>query len=78
MAQDNDNGDDEDDYIELELIDVVTCTDDAALVKPRELGENIWIPKSQIHPDDRERVEFIIGNATISIKRWFAEKKDLL
>lgn len=70
--------DDDGDYVELELIDVINCTDDAVLVKPRELGENIWIPKSILHPDDRDRVEEIIGNATITIKRWFAEKKGLI
>lgn len=72
------SSDDEgDDFVEVEIIDVVTCTDDAVLIKHRLSDENIWIPKSVLHADDAERVENIIGNATISVKRWFADKKDL-
>lgn len=70
--------DEEDEWTELEIIDVVTCTDDAVLVKARDASENIWIPKSVFHSDDAERVEDIIGNATITIKRWFAEKRGLI
>lgn len=70
--------DDDDDYVDVEVIDVVTCTDDAVLVKSREAGENIWIPKSQLSSSDRDRVENIIGNATLSVRGWFAKKKDLI
>lgn len=62
--------------VEFEGAVVVRETGAAILVSGIEDGEDVWIPKSQIHPDSEVWKDGDEG--TLIITRWIAEQKGLI
>lgn len=65
---------DEDDYVPVEGLTIVTQTARATLVRTDE-DDELWIPKSVIH----EECYYAVGDTDVelNIKAWFATKEGI-
>lgn len=62
-----------------ELIEgfVLCVTEKAVLLRPLNSNDDVWIPKSVIHEDDRDRIEHG-EDQEFDVKSWFARKEGLV
>ena len=61
-------------HVKIGGVSVVKETEKAFLVEA--YGEQIWLPKSQMHQDSDDLAEGEIG--TIIISKWIARQKELI
>lgn len=65
-----------DDVVEVE-VEVLVETEKALHVFVVDTGDEVWIPKSQIH-DDSDVYSRDTSPGTITITRWIAEQKGIV
>jgi hypothetical protein len=62
-------------WISVDFEAVKAVTDRAVLFVIE--GEEVWIPKSQISPDDVDQYEPGDGDGSVSVSEWIANEKGL-
>ena len=64
-------------FVFLTDVEVVHTTDAAVLILYN--GDKVWIPKSQVAPDDRRMVGGLVAGdvVTLAVTEWIAEQKGL-
>lgn len=66
----------EKDYVDIEDVAVLRMTDKALLCVIEE--EEYWIPLSQMSPDSEVCNDTDKADGTLTVKRWLADKKNLV
>lgn len=65
------------DDVTLDAVECIASTDKALLVYVPDLGDKVWLPKSQILEEDSDNLD--VGEVgTLVVSAWIAKEKGLM